>query len=145
MLLFSPQSPNNVGVNYRGVMLASGGHPNDNEKNTALSRANYLRTITTKLQEHAVCLSFILIFSFFPFFPSHNLGTRDGFGLGTDPRLEGFPNYSMMQNEATGKCVVCFQNERKRSKSTQQSRPIQFNAMQCNRQANKQASSINRH
>ncbi|XP_017461985.1 PREDICTED: irregular chiasm C-roughest protein-like, partial [Rhagoletis zephyria] len=28
--------------------------------------------------------------------------TRDGFGLGTDPRLEGFPNYSMMQNEATG-------------------------------------------
>ena len=36
-------------------------------------------------------------------FFQHLLGTRDGFGLGTDPRLEGFPTYSMIQNEATGK------------------------------------------
>ncbi|KAH9493473.1 hypothetical protein DERF_014217 [Dermatophagoides farinae] len=27
--------------------------------------------------------------------------TRDGFGLGADPRLEGFPTYSMMHNDAT--------------------------------------------
>lgn len=31
------------------------------------------------------------------------LGTRDDFGLGADPRLEGFPTYSMMHNDVTGK------------------------------------------
>lgn len=38
-----------------------------------------------------------------PLIDSFYSGTRDGFGLGTDPRLEGFPTYSMVHNEATGK------------------------------------------
>lgn len=40
---------------------------------------------------------------FFHIFQLFFIGTRDGFGLGADPRLEGFPTYSMMHNDATGK------------------------------------------
>ena len=36
------------------------------------------------------------------------LGTRDDFGLGADPRLEGFPTYSMMHNDVTGKFLNKF-------------------------------------
>lgn len=34
------------------------------------------------------------------------IGTRDGFGLGTDPRLEGFPTYTMLHNEEMGKFMM---------------------------------------